>query len=188
MVFRTVPTPRQNPGKSGFEFDVPVNLADELRPTVDTDSDRCVNRLPFWLNRFPFQRHVGLSRRAVGFAGIAINTRHDAILPRCVSTVRPRHDVIDRQLLAARPSRTILTRKLVPFKHISTAERHRPIRNTVVLRQCDHFRNSQTQTTRLNIRLVVDRLLQRPIRPRIDLVIIGIDNAGRAVPKLDESA
>ena len=67
-----------------------------------------VERLPRRPDRLLAQPHPGLLRRAVGLPLVAGHARQHAVLPARLAALRTRHDVVDRQLLAARLDAAVL--------------------------------------------------------------------------------
>ena len=97
---------RLEPGAIVFlllrQFNVPVRLADELRPAFDPQLVSRVQRVPRRLDRLLAQSHSGLLGRAVGLPLVARQAGQHAVVPPRLTALGPRHDVVDRQFLAPR--------------------------------------------------------------------------------------
>ena len=70
------------------------------------------------------QHHAGLARRAVGLALVARHACQHAVRPARHATLRPRHDVVDRQLVRARLAAAVLADVAVALENVAAAERH----------------------------------------------------------------
>ena len=87
-------------------------------------------------------------RRAVGLALVARHASQHVVFPGRGATLRPRHDVVVRQFVAARLATAILAGPMVPLENIAAAEAHGRARQSIVARKRDHFRHPQPLTTR----------------------------------------
>lgn len=65
----------------GFQLNVPVSFADELRPAFDANTVRCIQRVPHRPSWLLQKRHICLLGRAISFTGIAVDTSEYAIRP-----------------------------------------------------------------------------------------------------------
>ncbi len=80
-----------------LQRNVPVRFTHKLRPTFDPRGVPRVQRLPCRANWRLAQIHTRLLRRPVSLPFVAVDARQHAVVPGRGSTLRPRHDVIDRQ-------------------------------------------------------------------------------------------
>lgn len=65
----------------GFQLNVPVGFADELRPALDTNTVRCIQRVPHRPSWLLQERHISLLGRSIGFTSVAVDTSENAIRP-----------------------------------------------------------------------------------------------------------
>ena len=73
---------RERPGDLfRFQFNVPVGLADELRPAFNANTMRCVKRVPHWPCWLLQKRHMRLFGCSIGLASIAVDAGQNAIRP-----------------------------------------------------------------------------------------------------------
>ncbi len=80
----------------------------------------------FHVGRTGFFRsvHPRLLRRAVGLPLVAGHAGQHAVLPARHTALRPRYDVVDRQLLAARLGTAVLAGVVVALENVPAAEGH----------------------------------------------------------------
>ena len=109
-----------------------------------------VERLPRRPDRLLAQAHPRLLRRPVGLPLVAGHARQHAVLPARHTTLRTRHDVVQRQFLAARLGTAVLAGVVVPLENVPAAEGHMGHRQPVVAGQGDHFRHPQPEPHRLD--------------------------------------
>ena len=151
------------PLKSLRQFDVPVCLADELRPAFNPQLVSCGQRIPGRLDRLRAQSHSSLLRRAVSLPLVARQARQHTVVPPRLTALSPRHDVVDRQFLVARLPAAVLARVVVTFENVPPAERDGRRGRPVVVGQRNHFRHTQPKPYGLDEPLVATRPQLRPV-------------------------
>ncbi len=148
--------------------DVVGVLAPDLVPIQLTD-ERERNHLR--LARLRPERHARLFRGSVPFSVVAVVTRGHDILPGCLATPRLRHDVVERQLRAARLGAAILAGLAVADEHGPARARQAPrARDRDVPHQADNQRT----------------LHARPLRPQA--LLGGLDQLGLRLDQQDDRA
>ena len=140
-----------------LQLNVPVRLAEELRPAFDSHLMRSVERTPCRLRRLVFQAQACLFWSPVRLEGIACHASQYTVRPARHATLRAWDDVVDGQLIAARLVAAILASEVVSLEQVSPRERHHLPRQPVVMSQRHDLRHAQSNASRLDEQLTVAR-------------------------------
>jgi hypothetical protein len=130
--------------------------------------------------------HVRLHRRPVSLLRISVDAGQYAARPARLSSLSTRHNVVNRELFAARLLFAILAGHLVTLADIASAERSRLRRHHIALRQCDDFRASDAFAHRLNKRFITNRNRSGPIAAVLQLVVVRIDDPRGVISQHDQ--
>ena len=117
-----------------LQLDVPVRLADELRPAFDPQLVSRVERLPRRPDRPLAQPHPGLLRRAVGLPLVARHARQHAVVPASTCHPAPAARRGRSSAPRCRAAAAVLARVVVPLEDVAPAERDGRGRQPVVAR------------------------------------------------------
>lgn len=85
--------------------------------------------------RLAQEGHFRFGRSAVAFFDIAAHAGSDDVVPGIAAAARPRHDVIEREFVAAAVA--ILAAVLVAIEHVATSKRNFFVRDGNVVAQAD---------------------------------------------------
>lgn len=162
---------------SVIQLQVPVSVADELRPAFQPDRMASICRTPDRSAGPSPQWHGCLFRSPITFPMIAFHTCQYAIGPVRCASLSAGQDMINRQFFTARTTSTVLAHKCITFKDIATTEGDNIVWRLVVVRQRDNLRHPQSQPLRLDDGFVICRLQFGPFVPAMLQKTIGIDDA-----------
>ena len=143
-------------------------------------------RIPLGSDRLLLQNHSGLFRSPVSLRMIAFDARQYAILPRRLSSVRSRNNVVDGQLLRCRLLIAVLAGEPVTLEDVSSAECHCVRWQSIVGRQHNDFWNPDSVAPSPDDQFVVGRDQLSPVGSRVLAIVVGVDDPRRLVPDLHQ--
>ena len=154
-------------------------------------SSRCVpagvvEGFPGGAHRGAAKLHAGLVGSSVGLPRIARNAGERTVFPGGLSSLSPRDHMVDRQFLGAGLASAILAGGMIAFEQVAAAEGHGLVPRPVVTGQGQDFGNAEVEPHGPDKRLSLARRELRPVRPAIELKVIGIDDESRLVPQHDQ--
>lgn len=122
------------------------------------------------------ETHACFFKRAIGLAAIAAQTRSDAVLPRCGTTARPWHDMIDGQSVETRRVAAVLAAEAIATHDVAPRVGNGHARHAFVVAQDDGLRHGQRETDRLDA-WSPGRARRQPVFPSGQRVRLGIHRA-----------
>ena len=166
---------------------VPVGVAQEARPACDACPAGVVQGFPGGAHRSAPKLHAGLVGRSVGLPRVARNAGERTVFPGGLSSLSPWNHVVDRQFLGAGLASAILAGRVISFEQVAAAESHGLVPRPIVTGQGQNFGNAEMEPHGSDEGFTLARSELRPVRPAIELKVVGIDDMSRLVPQHDQA-